>query len=169
MLLGLCVGCGSLHGAQNAVLRDPVSRDSRFPAGATGLTIESHGALMNALVYNAAGEGPHPTLVLLHGFPGNERNLDIAQAVRRAGWNVVFFHYRGAWGSEGDFSFSNALEDVPAVVDWVASDAFSKPWRADSTRIALLGHSMRRGLTNGSRRRQCHGSVHRTSSSCQIA
>ena len=48
------------------------------------------------------------TVILLHGFPGNERNLDLAQAIRRSGWNAVFFHYRGAWGSGGVFSFEQS-------------------------------------------------------------
>jgi len=47
-------------------------------------------------VYVAAGAGPHPAVVLLHGFPGNEKTLDLAQDVRRAGWNVLYFNYRGA-------------------------------------------------------------------------
>ena len=42
----------------------------------------------------------------MHGLPGNERNLDLAQAIRRAGWDVLTFTYRGAWGSPGDFSIS---------------------------------------------------------------
>src|SRR5450756_1053380 len=33
------------------------------------MQIPSHGALLNALVYVAAGAGPHPAVVLLHGFP----------------------------------------------------------------------------------------------------
>ena len=41
--------------------------------------IPSHGGLLNAFVYVASGPGPHPMVVLLHGFPGNERNLDLAQ------------------------------------------------------------------------------------------
>ncbi|MFD3266336.1 hypothetical protein [Phenylobacterium ferrooxidans] len=32
---------------------------------------------------------------------GNEKNLDLAQAVRRAGWNAAAFNYRGSWGSPG--------------------------------------------------------------------
>ncbi len=28
---------------------------------------------MNALFYLASGTGPHPTLLLLHGFPGYEQ------------------------------------------------------------------------------------------------
>ena len=77
---------------------------------------------MNALFFLAAGAGPHPTMLLLHGLPGNERNLDLAQAVRRAGWNVLTFTYRGAWGSEGDFSISNAFEDTRAAMDFLRSD-----------------------------------------------
>jgi hypothetical protein len=34
----------------------------------------------------------------LHGFPGNERNFDVAQALRRAGYAALVFHYRGSWG-----------------------------------------------------------------------
>jgi pimeloyl-ACP methyl ester carboxylesterase len=59
--------------------------------------------MLNAVIYVAAGKGPHPTLLLLHGFPGNEQNLDLAQAARRAGWNVLTLHYRGSWGSPGPF------------------------------------------------------------------
>ena len=53
------------------------------------------GRILSAL-YTAGGEGTHPTVILLHGIPGCERNLDLytppqlhggplAQAVRRAG------------------------------------------------------------------------------------
>jgi len=37
---------------------------------------------------------------LLHGLPGYESSGDLAQSIRRAGWNVVFFHYRGTWGTK---------------------------------------------------------------------
>jgi pimeloyl-ACP methyl ester carboxylesterase len=53
---------------------------------------------LNAVLYIAAGEGPHPNVLLLHGLPGNEQNIDLAQSMRRAGWNVLTFHYRGSWG-----------------------------------------------------------------------
>lgn len=96
---------------------------------------------MNGILYIAQGPEPHPTVVLLHGFPGNERNLDLAQAIRRAGWNVLAFHYRGAWGSEGPFSFSNALRDVSAAVQFTHNAALSPNNRIDSHRIVLVGHS----------------------------
>ena len=52
--------------------------------------------MLAGMMLGANGQGPHPTIVLLHGFPGNEKNLDLAQSLRRAGYNVLFFHYRGA-------------------------------------------------------------------------
>jgi pimeloyl-ACP methyl ester carboxylesterase len=80
--------------------------------------------------------------VLFHGFPGNERNLDLAQAIRRAGRNVVFFHYRGAWGSGGLFSFTHVLDDVAAVIERISDEGFAAAHRIDPDRIALVGHSM---------------------------
>jgi pimeloyl-ACP methyl ester carboxylesterase len=104
--------------------------------------IPSHGALLNALVYVAAGAGPHPAVVLLHGFPGNERNLDLAQDIRRAGWDVLYFNYRGSWGSPGDFSFAHGIEDTVAAVDYLRQPAVTKLLRLDPSRIVLIGHSM---------------------------
>ena len=106
------------------------------------MQIPSHGALMNALVYVAAGAGPHPAVVLLHGFPGNERNLDLAQDMRRAGWDVLYFNYRGSWGTPGDFSFSHSIEDTAAAVAYLRQPSVAKKLRLDPTRIVLIGHSM---------------------------
>ena len=83
------------------------------------MQLPSHGALLNAIVYVAAGAGPHPVVILLHGFPGNEKNLDLAQAIRRAGWDVLYFDYRGSWGSPGDFSFTHCIEDTQAAIAYV--------------------------------------------------
>jgi uncharacterized protein len=112
------------------------------PASMQSFQIPSHGALLNAFVYVAAGAGPHPTVVLLHGFPGNERNLDLAQDIRRAGWDVLYFDYRGSWGSPGDFSFSHGIEDTAAAIDYLRSPAMAKILRLDPARMVLIGHSM---------------------------
>ncbi|WP_229238306.1 alpha/beta hydrolase family protein [Dyella amyloliquefaciens] len=97
---------------------------------------------MNALVYVAAGAGPHPAVILLHGFPGNERNLDLAQDMRRAGWDVLYFNYRGSWGTPGTFSFSHGIEDVAAAIAYLRQPANAKRLRLDPSRIVLVGHSM---------------------------
>jgi len=112
-----------------------------YPASMQTFQIPSHGALLNAFVYVAAGAGPHPAVVLLHGFPGNERNLDLAQDIRRAGWDVLYFNYRGSWGSPGDFSFSHAIEDTTASA-CLRQPEMTKLLRLDPSRIVLIGHSM---------------------------
>jgi hypothetical protein len=101
-------------------------------ASMQALQIPSHGQLLNALVYVAAGAGPHPAVILLHGFPGNERNLDLAQDIRRAGWDVLYFNYRGSWGSPGDFSFSHGIEDTLAAADYLRRPEVAKQLRLDS-------------------------------------
>jgi len=106
------------------------------------MQIPSHGALMNALVYVAAGAGPHPAVILLHGFPGNERNLDLAQDMRRAGWDVLYFNYRGSWGTPGDFSFSHGIEDTTAALAYLRQPGVAGKLRLDPGRIVLIGHSM---------------------------
>ncbi|MEO6798461.1 MAG: alpha/beta fold hydrolase [Rhodanobacter sp.] len=106
------------------------------------MQIPSHGALMNALVYIAAGPGPHPAVILLHGFPGNERNLDLAQDMRRAGWDVLYFNYRGSWGTPGEFSFTHSIEDTAAAIAYLHQPDVAKSLRLDPSRIVLIGHSM---------------------------
>ena len=116
-------------------------RDAKFPAHNKQLLIPSHGVGMNALLFAASGKGPHRTVILMHGLPGNERNLDLAQAIRRVGWDVLTFTYRGAWGSPGDFSISNAMEDTRAALDFARS-AEGARHGIDPRHIVLAGHSM---------------------------
>jgi dienelactone hydrolase len=116
--------------------------DKVHPAAMESFQIPSHGQPMNAIAYLAAGEGPHPVVIVLHGFPGNEKNLDIAQAIRRAGWNAIFFNYRGNWGTPGAFSFANAIEDTQAAIAYLRDPANATRLRTDPKRIALVGHSM---------------------------
>jgi pimeloyl-ACP methyl ester carboxylesterase len=104
--------------------------------------IPSHGAMLNALAYIAEGAGPHPTVILLHGFPGNEKNLDLAQAIRRDGWDVIYFDYRGSWGSPGDFSFTHSIEDTQSAVAYLRDPTHAKKLRSDPAYIVLIGHSM---------------------------
>jgi uncharacterized protein len=125
----------------SSVISDP-KPDPLYPPHSAQVLVPSHGMGMNALFYLAGGAGPHPTMVLLHGFPGNEQNLDLAQAIRRAGWNVLTLHYRGAWGSPGIFSIAHVLEDADAAVSFVRRPDIAQKFGIDTQRIVLGGHSM---------------------------
>jgi len=124
-----------------AITSDP-PRDKEFPAAMEAPDIVSHGARLNAVFYLASGAGPHPVVLLLHGFPGNEQNMDLAYAMRRAGWNVLVPHYRGSWGSAGTFSFTNAIEDTQAAVQFLRDPENAKKYRTDASKIVVIGHSM---------------------------
>ncbi len=104
------------------------------------LTIDAYGSRMPAFMYQAKGAGPHPTIVLMHGLPGNEKNLDLAQDARAAGFNVLFFNYRGAWGAEGEYRLTQLDEDAGAAIQFLRDNA--KQLRVDTSAITTLGHSM---------------------------
>lgn len=122
-----------------AIATDPAP-DEAHPARMEVLHVPSGGVKINGIAYVPSGAAAHPILILFHGLPGNEKNLDLAQAVRRAGWTVVATNYRGSWGSPGDFSFRHCLEDGEAVLDWVKAHAAEIG--GDPGRIVLAGHSM---------------------------
>lgn len=121
---------------------DPVIGEFEFPPDSIAVVINSSGKNLYGVLYTVAGRDPHPAMVLLHGFPGTEKNLDMAHAFRRAGWNTLVFHYRGSWGSEGCFSFQNVLDDVKAAIEFVKSEETAQKYRIDRNNIVLLGHSM---------------------------
>jgi pimeloyl-ACP methyl ester carboxylesterase len=142
-LFCVCFCCVSMPAQQvpAALTTDPPA-DKAYPAAMETFQIPSHGAMLNALAYVAEGAGPHPVVILLHGFPGNEKNLDLAQAIRRNGWDVVYFDYRGSWGSPGDFSFTHSIEDTQAAIAYLRDASHAKKLRADSGYLVLIGHSM---------------------------
>ena len=137
----------TIHAQQNpqqapaAVISDPPP-DPEYPATMAWPDIPSYGAKMYSVIYIASGAGPHPTVLMLHGFPGNEKNLDLAYSIRRAGWNVLVPFYRGAWGSGGTFSFTHTLEDAQVSIDFLRQPENVKKFRIDPNRIVLIGHSM---------------------------
>ncbi len=106
------------------------------------MVLPSHGSNLLGVFYLAAGAGPHPTAIIFHGFPGFEQNLDIAQALRAHGWNVLAMHYRGSWGVKGNFSFTHAAEDADTEVHFLLDPANDQKYRIDPHRIVVIGHSM---------------------------
>jgi len=141
LIFSLAAVCAFGQQVPASIFTDPPV-DKAQPAKMTVLHIPSHGVLINGVIYQASGAGSHPTLVICHGLPGNEKNLDLAQAVRRAGWNAVTFNYRGSWGSPGVFRFAQNLEDADAVLAYLRDSATASRLGIDTRRIAIAGHSM---------------------------
>lgn len=141
LLLALMIAAPAAAKVPAAIFTDP-PHDAANPARMEVLHIPSGGVEINGVAYLAAGPGKHPTLVIAHGWPGNEKNLDLAQAVRRAGWNVVTFNYRGSWGSPGAFHFAQVPEDAAAVLAYIRRADVAAKLGVDPARIALAGHSM---------------------------
>jgi pimeloyl-ACP methyl ester carboxylesterase len=132
----------SLHAQHNTALAADPAPDKSAPASMVQLSVPSHGENLLGVFYLAEGSGPHPTAIVMHGFPGYEQNLDIAQTLRRAGWNVMAVHYRGSWGVKGSFSFAHVAEDADAEVAFLLDPATQAKYRIDPNKIALVGHSM---------------------------
>ena len=109
-----------------------------IPPGLDGIITTHSGSKLLGVLYRAGGAGLRPTALLLHGIPGLEQNTDIAYALRDAGWNTLIFHYRGCWGSEGDYTLAGIPDDVRAVVDTLTGGSFP----VDPERIVAVGHNL---------------------------
>lgn len=140
-LLALPLPASAAPDIPAAIYTDPAP-DKANPAEMEVVHIPSGGVEINGVAYVAAGAGPHPTVVLCHGLPGNEKNLDLAQAMRRAGWTVITFNYRGSWGSPGRYRFAQNLEDANAVLAFARDPANAAKLRIDPKRLVVVGHSM---------------------------
>jgi pimeloyl-ACP methyl ester carboxylesterase len=125
----------------NAITTDPEPNPSASTQNIETV-IDSHGSHIMGLFLLASGTEPHPTVILLHGFPGYEQNMDLAQSLRRDGWNVLAMHYRGAWGSQGTFTFTHCIEDVSSTLAYVTQPANVTKLHIDTHHLVVIGHSM---------------------------
>lgn len=85
---------------------------------------------------------PYPTVIMSHGFPGYTTNNDLELALMRAGCVVIHMNHRGAWGSEGNYLFTNLKDDLIAITKWAHNRAVADQYDIDTENIFLVGHSM---------------------------
>ena len=122
------------------------SMSDSTPATSEEIFINIEGDTIAAFGLFAAGAELKETVLLLHGLPGNERNMDLAQQLRRDGRNVIYFNYRGSWGSQGEFLYSNCLKDIIAVMDFLDRPENATKYRIKKASYILFGHSTGGGL-----------------------
>jgi hypothetical protein len=120
--------------------------DSKFPAFNKEIILTSKGDSIASYAFIASGKQPKETIILLHGLPGNDNQFDIAQSLRRTGRNVIHFNYRGSWGSQGDFLYSNCLEDVNEVINYFTSKKVSEKLRINPKSLVVIGRSFGGGI-----------------------
>lgn len=112
------------------------------------LNIISGGCHLYGYVLKPGRENPdkpeqlHPAVVMFHGFPGYTTNNDLEYALMRMGCVVFHVNHRGAWGSEGNYLFSNLVDDAVAIAKWVNNPATTSRYKIDENAIFLVGHSM---------------------------
>ena len=87
-------------------------------------------------------EKPYPAVIMSHGFPGYTTNNDLELALMRAGCVVIHMNHRGAWGSEGNYLFTNLKDDLITITKWAHTPAIADRYGIDADNIFLVGHSM---------------------------
>lgn len=142
LCLALLLAAPALAEPIPASISADAPKDVAHPAGMAAFALPTKGTKINAVLWTAAGAGKHPTVLLLHGLPGNEQNLDLARAMQREGWNVLTLHYRGSWGSPGEFGFAHCLEDGQAALAWLRDPNTAQAAQIDAARLVVIGHSM---------------------------
>jgi pimeloyl-ACP methyl ester carboxylesterase len=110
-----------------------------MPASLDGVIFRSQGCRLLGTFFRARTDRPCPTVLLLHGIPGVEKNYDLAYALRAAGWNCFIFHYRGCWGSEGVYSLPGILDDVSAAIAYLHAHPSVDPQRLVGAGLSLGG------------------------------
>lgn len=58
--------------------------DSPYRSDVHGILLHGRRGRLLSVLYTAGGEGLHPAVLLLYGIPGCEKNIDLAQDLRRA-------------------------------------------------------------------------------------
>jgi dienelactone hydrolase len=97
---------------------------------------------LEAWVYRPDGHGPHPAVVMAHGFAGVKAGglEPFAERFCREGFTAVAFDYRHWGGSSGEprevTSIPRQREDYRTVINWAAANP-----DIDTKRIFIWGTS----------------------------
>ena len=109
----------------------------------TAIIPAKDGSALYARVMKPFLESPDekcPAIIMMHGFPGYEKWLEVAQPLRRMGFVTVTSGFRGVWGCGGNYSLTGLADDARAHVDYLRAHA--DELNIDPERIYLFGHSM---------------------------
>ncbi len=101
------------------------------------VTFESEGYRLLGRIYRPNAAGRFPAVVLCHGYPGDAKNMDLAEELAFNNIVSFVFYYQGAWGSEGAYSLRALDSSSRDAVEFLRSKSF-----VDPIRVGINGHSM---------------------------
>ncbi len=105
------------------------------------------GDLLQGWFYNADGEGPFPTIILLHGSVGRDGDIfNFGRNLTKEGFNVMTYNYPGSWRSEGLRTDRAALESVTSALDYMRSEPTIQDFKIDTSKFIIVGHSYGGGM-----------------------
>jgi len=137
----IIIGCNT-----NMDLKNPKNTVQKVDGFNKEFLIDIKGDTISAYALIAAGDKKKETVILLKGYPGNDNNFDLGQELRTNGFNVIFFDHRGAWGSQGEYLYSNCLEDVEYIIGFLTQPETSENLKIDINKFTLIGRSLGSGV-----------------------
>jgi hypothetical protein len=101
------------------------------------ISFQSEGVPLLGRLYRPAPEGRYPAAAICHGYPGDTKNMDLAEELALNGIVALVFYYQGAWGSRGVYRFAKLEPNTRDAVNYLRSLPF-----VDADRVGLVSHSM---------------------------
>ena len=101
------------------------------------VSFKSEGHELIGRMYKPNKPGRFPAVAICHGYPGDSKNMDLAEELALNSIVTFIFYYRGAWGSEGNFSFRGLEPSTRDAVEFL----LSLP-SVDQDRVGLVGYSL---------------------------
>ena len=99
--------------------------------------ISCDGVRLLGRLYRPREEALYPAVAVCHGYPGDTKNMDLAEELAINGVVVLIFYYMGAWGSEGEYRLTNLVPSTAAAVKYLRDLNF-----VDPDRVGLVSYSM---------------------------
>jgi pimeloyl-ACP methyl ester carboxylesterase len=132
----LLVSCFAIYSVSSETTPDQRGDDIEFMSG---------GDSVRGVFYSAVK--PEFTVLLLHGFPGNPRDvLGLGKRLTSDGINVMTFSYRGTCASGGTYSLANSQQDIASAWRILHSPEFISKYSIDTARLILGGYSFGGGM-----------------------
>ena len=97
----------------------------------------SAGNTLLGRIYVPEGRAKKPAAAICHGYPGNTKNMDLAEELALNGIVTLIFYYQGAWGSTGKYSLMRLETGTQDAVAYLRTLKY-----VDQSRIGLVSHSM---------------------------